>query len=103
VDHFYSLLDHFTSCFDYLAFQQEDDLHQEGMSLVSQGHNVAGTAGVSDEAEVNNPSTASDDGRYTYVVSYYTSVFMVGTALLLPSNMLATALVSIQGLQVCLW
>jgi len=57
-------------------------------ALVSQGHNVAGTAGVSDEAEVNNPSTVSDDWRYTYVVSYYTSVSMVGTALVLPSNML---------------
>ena len=33
-------------------------------ALVSQGHNVAGTAGVSDEAEVNNPSTVSDDWRY---------------------------------------
>ena len=33
-------------------------------ALVSQGQNVAGTAGVSDEAEVNNPSTVSDHCAY---------------------------------------
>ncbi len=29
--HITSLAQHFSGCFDYLAFQQEDDLHEESM------------------------------------------------------------------------
>lgn len=37
VEHYRALLEHFVCCLDYLAFQQEDDLHEESLTLMSRG------------------------------------------------------------------